>query len=395
MKAASPTMSWFASPPPSPPPPDLPYEIVGAVLILIITFLIISKITAPRPLPAGKITGVVVYPLKSARGVNVRRASLDTRGLVYDRLWMAVDARGSFLSQRRAPKLALVEPELPSSADAPLRLRFPGAKALEVPVVRDGPPTRVRVWDDHCDGIDQGDAAANWLSAVLEVEGARLVRMKEGARRPCDARYAPRGSLTAYSDGFPLLLASEASLGALNERIAARGRGKKVPMDRFRPNLIVGDRFGDRDHRSGGAGGGLAPFAEDGWASIRVGGGGLSPALVFGVVKPCARCKIPTIDQKTGVPDGAAGGGRADFSDDEGGGPAAEAEPTATLRTFRTGSLLGYRKKGWAKDVFFAQNLTIAAAPPGGVVAVGDVVVATPRRRPSWLAWGVRGVDYA
>ena len=88
-------------------------------------------------------------------------------------------------------------------------------------------------------------------------------------------------------------------------------------------------------------------------------------------------------------------GGRADFSDDEGGGPAAEAEPTATLRTFRTGSLLGYRKKGWAKDVFFAQNLTIAAAPPGGVVAVGDVVVATPRRRPSWLAWGVRGVDYA
>ena len=89
---------------------------------------------------------------------------------------------------------------------------------------------RVRVWDDHCDGIDQGDAAANWLSAVLEVEGARLVRMKEGARRPCDGRYAPRGSLTAYSDGFPLLLASEASLGALNERIAARGRGKKVPM---------------------------------------------------------------------------------------------------------------------------------------------------------------------
>ena len=56
-------------------------------------------------------------------------------------------------------------------------------------------PTRVRVWDDHCDGIDQGDAAANWLSAVLEVEGARLVRMKEGARRPCAAtcpRWWPR-----------------------------------------------------------------------------------------------------------------------------------------------------------------------------------------------------------
>ena len=180
--------SWFASltsPPPPPPPLELPYEVVGAVLILLITFLIISKITAPRPLPAGRITGVVVYPLKSARGVNVRRASLDTRGLVYDRLWMAVDARGSFLSQRRAPKLALVEPELPSSADAPLRLRFPGAKALEVPVVRDGPPTRVRD-----DAKELGDA---WSDAPGR--GGRSIpslpwRPAESSSRSTDGLYA-------------------------------------------------------------------------------------------------------------------------------------------------------------------------------------------------------------
>ena len=60
---------------------------------------------------------------------------------------------------------------------------------------------------------------------------------------------------------------------------------------------------------------------------------------------------MPTIDQDTGVPDGrrdacAVAKGSTDDGD-EGGGPAAEAEPTATMRTFRTGKLLGFKKAGW------------------------------------------------
>ena len=277
-------------------------------------------------------------------------------------------------------KLALVEPELPSSADAPLRLRFPGAKALEVPVVRDGPSTRVRVWDDHRDGIDQGDAAANWLSAVLEVEGARLVRMKEGARRPCDARYAPRGSLTAYSDGFPLL-ASEMSLGALNERIAARGRGKKVPMW-FRPNLIVGDRFEIATTGRAALVAGSRPLRRMGGRHPRgrrraVSRAGLRRRQALRALQDPnhrsedGRARRPAAAAPTSATTKAAGRRRR------------PSRRRRCARSARARSSATARRGGPRTS---SRRTSRSPPPPGGVVAVGDVVVATPRRRPS-LAW--------
>ena len=345
--------------------------------------------TAPEPAKVGKIKSIIVYPLKSARGISVKAHTIDARGLAFDRQWMVVDPRGNFLSQRRAPRLALVSVELPTSQDAPLHVSAPGAKPLEVPVVkRGGPAMTVRVWDDRVAAVDQGDAAAAWFASVLGVEGARLVRMADGARRQCSRKYAPRGSLTGLSDGFPLLLASEASLAELNRQLKKRGK-KEIPMERFRPNLVVG-----ADHRSSAE---LAAFAEDGWGRLDVGSGGAA----LEVVKPCARCKIPTIDQATGVPDQRSSnqptvpGEAPDLGDDdldEGGGPAEEAEPTATLRKFRSGKALGYAKPGWKADVFFGQNVIVRKA--GTVLQVGDAVTATPRRPRGWFSRGVRGVDY-
>ncbi|WP_143587886.1 MOSC domain-containing protein, partial [Streptomyces alboverticillatus] len=51
-----------------------------------------------------------------------------------------------------------------------------------------------------------------------------------------------------------------------------------LPMDRFRPNLVVGN---------------TAPRAEDGWRRVRVG------EVTFRAVKPCGRCVVTTVDQRT------------------------------------------------------------------------------------------------
>ena len=358
-----------------------------AALVLLLTLHAIGfHWTAPQPRVVGKVTDIVVYPVKSARGISVPRHVLDARGLTFDRLWMVVDEGGHFLSQRRAPRLATVEVlRLPSSHDEPLHLGAPGAKKLVVPVVRTSKAcVKVRVWDDHCEAVDQGDAAAAWISKVLRVEGARLVRMADHENRYCARKYAPRGATAAFSDGFPLLLANEASLDELNARLEARGKDR-IPMDRFRPNIIV---------RGEGSEGARTPFAEDDWSRVRVGSSARS--VSFGVVKPCSRCKIPTIDQSTGIPDGRASSlatqGTKD-DDDEGGGAAKQSEPTATLSTFRTGSLLGYRKRDWGAAVFFGQNL-VGRASAGGVLSVGDQVLATPRRPRGWFASGVAGVHY-
>ena len=74
-------------------------------------------------------------------------------------------------------------------------------------------------------------------------------------------------------NGFPLLLLTQASLDGLNARLPA-----PVPMDRFRPNLVID---------------GAAPHAEDGWRRLRIG------AVTVDLVKPCSRCVIPSIDQAT------------------------------------------------------------------------------------------------
>ena len=59
--------------------------------------------TSPKAFCAGEVTAIYIYPLKSARGISVKSATLDERGLEFDRLWMAVDDDGTFLSQRRRP----------------------------------------------------------------------------------------------------------------------------------------------------------------------------------------------------------------------------------------------------------------------------------------------------
>ena len=118
--------------------------------------------------------------------------------------------------------------------------------------------------------VDQGDAAAAWLSDYLGEGGLRLVRMDEKHCRPTDPDYG-QGYVMTYADKFPLLLCSEESLNDLNDKLKT-----PAPMIRFRPNVVVK---------------GLPAWQEDEWTRVTIGG------LKFGAVHPCSRCQIPDIDQ--------------------------------------------------------------------------------------------------
>lgn len=122
-----------------------------------------------------------------------------------------------------------------------------------------------------------GPAADAALSGFLDRD-CRLVYMPEDTRRPVDTRYARQGETVSFADGFPLLLVSQASLDDLNSRLP-----EPVPMNRFRPNLVVS---------------GCGPFAEDDWRRLRIG------ELELEVAKPCSRCVMPSIVQETAGRDG-------------------------------------------------------------------------------------------
>ena len=131
---------------------------------------------------------------------------------------------------------------------------------------------RVQVWRDEVEAIDCGAAAACWLNRWLGSR-ASLVFMPDDVRRPVKPAYALPSDIVGFADGFPLLIASTSSLDDLNARMDA-----PVPMDRFRPNIVVS---------------GCGPWAEDDWRRIRVG------KLEVRVAKPCNRCVVTTTNQQT------------------------------------------------------------------------------------------------
>ena len=213
------------------------------------------------------------YPVKACRGHALERAVVERRGLQHDRRFLIVDSDGLAITQRDIAALALV---LPNVTDTTLSLSAPAMPTITLPVAVDGPIQRATVWDDSgIKTIDQGDKAAEWFSTYLKVD-ARLVFMPKDGIRPVNPKYAIHADdSVSFADGYPILIASQESLNDLNARLET-----PLPMDRFRPNLVVS---------------GCQPFEEDTWQRIRIG------EVELALVKPCSRCEVTTIDQSTAL----------------------------------------------------------------------------------------------
>jgi uncharacterized protein len=267
-----------------------------------------------------RLSGLFIYPVKSCRGLALQNATFDELGLLGDRRFMIVGPDGKFLTQRALPRMALIETAL--SADT-LTLKAPKVGKLSVPRIAPEPTLRsVQVWSSA--GLfaeDCGAEMAEWLSTFLG-QRASLVRIGPAFHRSIKPGRGRPGDVVSFADGFPFLVLSEASLGDLNNRLAERDE-PAVPMDRFRPNLVVT---------------GCDAYAEDGWKRFKIG------RHTFRAAGPCARCIVTTTDQRTGE---------------------RSAEPLRTLATYR-------RDPDEPADVDFGQN--VIHETKSGTLRVGDKV---------------------
>lgn len=291
------------------------------------------------------VSSISIYPIKSLRGVALNEAVVEKRGLRFDRRWMLTDRGGMFFTQRETPKMAAIAVRLDGGQ---LIVESEAAGSLNIPFEPDrGERQRVVVWQSEVDALAYGGAVSEWFSDVLG-RGCRLVLMPESSERHVSEKFDRGGDIVSFADGYPLLLIGEGSLAGLNERLEENypdaDKDVRVPMNRFRPNLVVQ---------------GSDPFEEDNWSKIRVG------EAIFRVVKPCARCAITTVEQSTGEFDGP--------------------EPLKTLASFRMAKDVfpaRYESLGQtANAVLFGENLI--PENPGTTIRVGDEIdVLETRKRP-------------
>ncbi|MEV6164127.1 MOSC N-terminal beta barrel domain-containing protein [Streptomyces sp. NPDC052052] len=264
---------------------------------------------------------LVSYPVKGCSGITVDTARVGVTGLKHDRTFMVVDAvDGAFRSQRTHPAMAAISVEVLDDGAA-LALSAEGVGPLRLDVDPDGPRREVSMFDRPLGAAaDQGDEAAEWFSATLGAQ-SRLVRVVPGFDR--DGWGDTPGKVN-FGDAHAVLVASTASLDDLNARIAARGDATPVPMNRFRPNIVL---TGDDE-----------PHFEDRIRSMSVGTAELAHAV------RATRCSVPLVDQRTGRRVGP--------------------EPVRTLATYR-------REPDYGNKVSFGSKNAVVRE---GVVSVGDVV---------------------
>lgn len=268
---------------------------------------------------------------------------LTPAGLEHDREYaivrVAPGKKPTALTQRDYSMLALIEPDMPTAEGITIHKR--GMRSIHVPRARGG---RIHhfghnVWWDTVQGEDQGDSAAMWLREALDMDGLYLVRFVGSRPSPEPEKFGQ--GFTQFSDGFGMLLASEASLDELGRRT-----GLRRMADRMRPNITVT---------------GCSAYEEDTWSAILWEERGCTAELKL--PKPCSRCTIPRVDPSTGIP-----------------GP----DPLTLMKPYRSGRALfndATRHKSHYQahkgEIFFGQNVNVVLSS-NVELRVGDVVAPRP-----------------
>jgi uncharacterized protein YcbX len=259
------------------------------------------------------LSGLYIHPVKSAAGIRCNSARLGPHGLEHDREWLIVDPAGRFVTQREESRLALLATAIEGGL---LKLSNPEGAGPALPLEHEGAPREVVVWRSSCAAFDAGDEVAAFLSGWLG-RPLRLVRFDRRRARLASPEWTGgREVPTLFSDGYPLLVLSEASLADLSARV-----GEVLPVQRFRPNLLLG---------------GLPAYGEDDIDAIELGGARIH------LTKACTRCVITTIDHRRGERTGE--------------------EPLRTLK--------GYRFDRELRGVIFGRN-AYAVAGEGMELRVG------------------------
>jgi uncharacterized protein YcbX len=218
-----------------------------------------------------KISQLISYPIKSCAGIQHQTVEINALGLAGDRQWMLVDDDGVFVSQRKFPTMALIQPQLYEQA---MVIKAPGMEALQIDLTSFHMPIEIKVWKDSFQAQTLSESANQWFSQYLGVS-VKLVQYTDISRRLIDQDFAQANQQVAFADGYPILITHETTLKQLNEQLS-----HPVNMSRFRPNIVVTSS--------------QQAWDELNWSQL------VTDSLHLNLVKPCARCVMTGVEQSSG-----------------------------------------------------------------------------------------------
>ena len=106
-----------------------------------------------------QVTDIFIYPVKSLKGIPLKKAETGLRGFKYDREWMITDSDYQFLTQRQIETMATITVSITQDL-----LLFQSSKGNELKInlnAKKEQSVQVTVWDDICDAFDEGDVASD------------------------------------------------------------------------------------------------------------------------------------------------------------------------------------------------------------------------------------------
>ncbi len=210
------------------------------------------------------------YSVKSGMAERLSETLVDFLGLIGDRRFMIVDHRGYFITARKEPKLLRLQI---NRIDQALKLTCANDDPIRFRITDKPRQATIRIWNRELLTDSLSPEIDSWLSEYLGYP-AYLVENNPHTRDLAEKRY-PWGPI--FSDGYPLLLTTTASLDALNQ-----AAGSDFEILRFRPNIVL-----DTAH----------PWQEHQWSRLKIG------EVILRSEKPCERCVLITRDPVTGEKD--------------------------------------------------------------------------------------------
>ncbi|ROS01805.1 hypothetical protein EDC56_2253 [Sinobacterium caligoides] len=269
---------------------------------------------------AGQLARINVFPIKSAKGLSLSQAWLESAGLSFDRRFMITLMDGSMITSRRYPQLLLITTTLKTES---IVFSYPDLPPLTLPFVElQRQPTNTAVWNDKFQAFSTTQEANEWVEKIIGQPAQLLYNGEESQRVGGKAQVK-----VSFADNFPVMIVSEASLASLNSRCH-----EQQSMDRFRANLIVT---------------GVEAFTEDSWKRLRIGD------VEIEIKAPCSRCVLININPNDAHRDPAN-------------------EPLATLMSFRT-------DEKSAGNVNFGMNAIVVKE---GMIKQGDSIEVLEYRQP-------------